>query len=360
MSRLEQFAVDGSSQPIDSVLRSLEEEALRGGTPVDSAEILMHLGEAYRRIGRFNRALRTYSKGFQLWAKLGRGNRMCWCLWGIGTTLRVSGRFRECPGWLRAAANVAASSAERRCYLWSHAEITETLRIIGLRRQSLPDHLALLEQFHQIHDSKGICWGTLGLGQIYRMERHYKEASTWFQKGLIEAEHSRDLVNAGYALRGLAEIAKESGDHGMAGHLAQLSLENFKRKGYPTGEAYAAKTLADIKAKAGLFDDALALATSALVQFKKIGKLRGIAYALRSYAEIQALVGSAREAWIASHQAAAMFNSIGVHNLSIFDPNLLAERAGIEPGFKAPDACIVPTSLCHEQTFSAETSKIAP
>src|SRR5436190_445481 len=132
---LEQFLVDEAQGTYDQirdhlVILHVDQDL---GKPSDAAELLGHLAEAQRRVGNGSEALRLFSRSLQLWRRLGVPNRMCWCLWGIGSTLRVGGRLAESLPWFRAALRLAESSGERRCQAWAYAELAEVDRIAGWR-----------------------------------------------------------------------------------------------------------------------------------------------------------------------------------------------------------------------------------
>jgi len=141
-----------------------------------------------------------------------------------------------------------------------------------------------------------------------------------YSAALLTAGEAHDLVNAGYALRGLAEIAKESGDTSMAWVLGHSALDHFRHKGYPTGEAYALKTLADVAARSGQVPEAISLAERSVLLFQEIGKPRGIAFALKTQADVVALFDAPEAARRLYDEARRRFLQLGIRNLAGFDP----------------------------------------
>src|SRR6185503_6953881 len=162
--------------------------------PHEFAEQLTHLAEAERRLGRYNEAIHLFSEALLVWKRLGNQDRICWCLWGIGATLRLLGRFKECLLWFKQAYNVAQSANNIRCQIWSFAEKAEVYRILGYRESSLSWHFTALEAFRRCKDKKGITWAYSGIGQIYRMEGVLSGSTTYFQRAAQYASASGDLV----------------------------------------------------------------------------------------------------------------------------------------------------------------------
>lgn len=322
VSSLEQFAVDSSASRYRETLGTLGSEVGGGaGPPLPHfAEALAHIAEGYRRIGDIPRALRLFGTSFSLWRRLGQRSRMCWCLWGLGSTLRVVGRYPESTYWLRQAFDIARSSGERRCALWSAAEIAEVDRIVGNRRRALAAHFDLMDEFCKLGDERGVAWAYSGIAQIYRMEGEFARAAQMFWRAEIQSVLMGDPVGVAWAHRGQSEVAKERHDLTTAEGMAARAIQGFESKGYPTGVAYAKKTLAEIQLARGDLISSHATIRSAIADFKQAGETRGYALALKTLGDVHRESEEFSEALLQYRTARSLIGEMRLRLSTSFDP----------------------------------------
>lgn len=140
MAYIEKFAIDVApvtyAVTVDELSRQVGTECLRRQS--DVAEILGHVAEGFRRVGQTSRAYELFLRSFHLWRRLGVPNRMCWCLWGIGSVLRGLGRLDESLSWFEHSLSLAASSGEA-VYLMNTGDIVKAESVLhGIEVSRLP------------------------------------------------------------------------------------------------------------------------------------------------------------------------------------------------------------------------------
>ena len=319
-SHLERFLIDQSDLTYRQVQRELEHQVTSLGDEEARAtgEILGHLAEAHRRLGNLAHAIDLFWKAYSCLQNVSAVNRMCWCLWGIGTSLRMASRFDGSRRLLKRALAMAKEVGERRCQAWSYAEIAEIDRICGYRRKALKDHSDLLQEFKSLGDIQGVGWAHSGIGQILRMESQFSEAQRAFLRAERISESGRDAVGVAWALRGQAEIAKEGRDLVAAEALGRKAADIFREKGYPTGQAYVLKTIADVELLSGDILSAMATARSSVEYSKRAGEVRALGYSLKALADIETSAGLYSEA--NSTYKASFSNLRNLNVAASFDP----------------------------------------
>lgn len=322
MGSLEKFAVDLPGVSYVSAKTDLERALdARAERPlVETGELLVHTAEAYRRLGQTEQATRTFQQALTVAQEVGAPKWAAWALWGIGSTLRATSRIGESRTWFARAAYVASSGSDRRCEVWSHAEISEVQRILGEHEDALAGHQEVLEEFERLGDSRGVSWAYAGIGQILRVQHELSAAASAFIMAQQAAEACDDIVSCAWALRGQAEVAKESGDLARAEASASAAVANFEAKGYLTGTAYAQKTQADIHLLGGHPLAAFATIQKAINNVRLSGDPRGLAYCLKSLGDVYGVLREYGEAVKQYRLSRELLRRCGVAEPATFSP----------------------------------------
>jgi len=328
MKKIIGFSVEDSSKNYSNILKYLERESLylSKENHIHIVENLGQQAEAFRRLGRLTNSQSLFRKTYFIAKKTGISWAECWSLWGLGAVLRLRGAHYKSKLMFKAALTCSKLSNNKRCALWSYAELSELDRIAGRLMRSLSIHKMLRLEFVNIGDVKGVCWATLGIAQIYRLTRKLNDASKEFSIAFEESSFIGDSVRAAWALRGQAEVAKENGDISLASKLIVIARTMFLETGYKLGAAYALKTQADIILKEGKHSEAIDVAFRCKDEFVDCGERRGIGFSLLTLGACLSYLGEPLNAIAILDQSRLLIASSGGFNSDIFNPAIEIQR----------------------------------
>lgn len=294
--------------------------------PKELVELLGAQAEGLRRLSRLDGSEDLFRRCLRISLQKDLLGAQGWSFWGLASVLRARGAKSASARLYKEALAAARLSGDRRCELWSIAELSELDRMAGRYKQAIEMHTYLRKEFRSIGDWKGVCWASLGIAQIYRLIRFLDRSTAEFIHTLETSEELGNAVGAGWAVRGLAEVARERRDYAVSLALAKDCRERFLAIDYRLGSAYALKTQVDTLIDMDDYASAEHLATQCNQEFKACGEARGIGFALLTLGRLHAKQGEPGRAAILLKRSAKLLQLSSGSEPAAFSPSAELRR----------------------------------
>ncbi|HEB30983.1 MAG TPA: adenylate/guanylate cyclase domain-containing protein [Spirochaetes bacterium] len=228
----------------ESARRILEEAiditAYYGDTWVISRSY-MYLGRTYWSMGKFESALEYYEKAMGLKKELNDEKGIGLALYYTGVVHRDTGNYELAMDQYRESEQIFKKLGDKRFETYPLYDMGVIYKNRGMLDQSAENFEKVKEIYQEIGYKSGISAAFINLGAIQMQRGNYKEASEYFSDSLNLAEDMGEKLAISYALFSIGVVHYQRGDpSGAFGYLkkALSVMQEIKAVGY-YGYAYS-------------------------------------------------------------------------------------------------------------------------
>jgi Tetratricopeptide repeat len=126
MRKVTGFAIEEPGINYPETVRLLQEHrAISHGKSIEIVETLGQQAEGLRRLSKLRDSQRLFIKALHIARKTGISWSECWSLWGLGAVLRARGAYDLSRRMFTSSLLAAKHARDKRCALWSFAELSE-------------------------------------------------------------------------------------------------------------------------------------------------------------------------------------------------------------------------------------------
>jgi tetratricopeptide (TPR) repeat protein len=201
----------------------------------DLPELDFYKGEAYRRIGDFNKAISSYKSGMK--KSFPCSVELFDNMLGLASCLRTLGKTKEALSLFSDINKIASFSNSKEIKFQSALEYALVLRADGQLKKSLKELFSIEKQYKSDKSALGfVCWAK---GGIFRLLGQFKKSLAEFEKSAHIAKKQHDNCALGYAYFGYAGVSRIAGDIEGSKKYYQLASKYFKNTPDIFGKAYA-------------------------------------------------------------------------------------------------------------------------
>ncbi|MEY7974881.1 tetratricopeptide repeat protein [Streptomyces pilosus] len=252
------------------------QEAVRAGRTAEAARTGLAVAEAHRRLGQVREAERAWKASYRTAREAGDLAGMAWALWSGGTLARQRGAFPLARRLLALA-----------------AELGEQAGDVVVRGYSL----AGLDEARKRGEARHTVWALEGIAQMRRNTGQYDSAYALFAEAAEISARADDRRGHAWALRGLADVVSvRDGDTERALSLLSQAEATCREMKLKSALAYNLKMRGNVFYRAGRYAEACDLYRDALAEFREMTEPRGETLARLGLAKALARLGGDRAA----------------------------------------------------------------
>jgi tetratricopeptide (TPR) repeat protein len=225
-------------------------------------------GEAYRQLGSFEQALKTYAKGLSIADVVEERMDILLAMSACYRTLGHAAMAYELAlETLEMAKELEFDDYEIRAM----QEMGMSLRAWGKLEEALELLDAVLAAYVQLKDYAGQSFIHWAKGGIFRLQGQFEEGIAQFKKSITLAKKIGDKINEAYGYCGLAGISRICGKIDDCVKNYQLADKIFKKSEDVFGKAYTNCGMANGLRQQGKYDEALRRYNTADKLYSSIG-----------------------------------------------------------------------------------------
>jgi tetratricopeptide (TPR) repeat protein/DNA-binding SARP family transcriptional activator len=233
--------------------------------------ILDHLGNTYRRLGRYEEALAHFRAALAAHEEVGDRVEEAITLTSIGAVLGLHGRYDDALGHLR-----RALALDRRVgNLANEANTLVNLGNVhtfgGDSDEGVAHYQRALRIFADIGDRAGEGTVVANLGNFHLRSGDYDEAVAHYQRALRIFADIGDRAGQGLALTNLGEVHERCGRYDLALEHLQQALEIFRAIGHRPNQSETLSLLASAYAALQRYEESVEHLERALGIAREIG-----------------------------------------------------------------------------------------
>jgi tetratricopeptide (TPR) repeat protein/DNA-binding SARP family transcriptional activator len=232
---------------------------------------LDHLGNTYRRLGRFEEALDHLRRALAAHRAAGDALEEAVTLTNLGLLLGLQGRYDEALDHLHRALLLDRQVGNR-------ANLANTLANLGNLHQFSGDYSAALDCYRQalqisadIGDRAGEGTALANLGNIQLRGGNYDQAADHYERALQIFADIGDRAGQGSALTNLGEVQERRGRYDLAVEQLQRALTIYQEIGHLPNQGETLSLLASCSAALQRYDESVEQLERALRIARGIG-----------------------------------------------------------------------------------------
>ncbi|WP_062295128.1 tetratricopeptide repeat protein [Nostoc piscinale] len=231
---------------------------------------LTSLGNAYRSLGEYQRAIEFHKQSLEISRKIGDRNGVGNSLIGLGNAYDSLGEYQRAIEFFQQSLEIFREIGARDGVGKSLNNLGNAYNSLGEYQRAIEFHQQSLEIKREIGDCNGIGSSLNNLGNAYNSLGEYQRAIKFYQQSLEISREIGDRNSVGNSLIGLGNAYCSLGEYQQAIEFFQQSLEISREIGDIRGEATVWFNLGLTLEKVNRESDALGAYRNARELFQKM------------------------------------------------------------------------------------------
>jgi tetratricopeptide (TPR) repeat protein len=287
--------------------------ARRAGDRGREADALRRLGDVYRELGHYDKAIGCLQQALPRFREQGMPLGEAWTLRGLGMAYRASGNLKEAIRCLNRAMPLFQEVGNQLGEANTLRSLGDLYRDQGRFQQAIRHFRRSVRVFQEIgvRGRLGAANALRSLGYAYLGVARYDDAVRCFDECLVICREQRNRSGEAWTLRGLGTTYLEQGRLDDAVMRFGDSLAIFQEQGNRLGEAVVSCDEGIAYWRQNRHERAVACLRRSLDRYRELGDQLWVARILRSLGQLYRLQGQAGEAEAAWREALAVFRDAG-------------------------------------------------
>jgi serine/threonine protein kinase/Tfp pilus assembly protein PilF len=269
---------------------------LQLGNEQGRAATLHMTGVAYKRLKKFDEAVRYYQESLNLRRKIGDKRGVSSSLSELAQVYQFTGKPDEALKSYRQALQISREIGDQKGLGDDLNNLGNLMEKLGRYDESLDYYKQALKIAIERGAKDEIALRLGNIGQVYSTLGQFEDAYTYFGRELQERRAIGDNRGIANSLVGIGDLLVSQGryDDALKHHLEALSL--WREVGDTEGVGLTSLSVADVLEAQGRYSAALKSAQEAEAALRQIGQNYWLAYTLVKIGHIYILLGSAEPA----------------------------------------------------------------
>ncbi|BAY68043.1 tetratricopeptide repeat protein [Anabaena sp. FACHB-709] len=271
---------------------------------------LIGLGNTYNSVGEYQRAIELFQQSLEISRDIGDRNGVGGSLMGLGNAYNSVGEYQRAIELFQQSLEISRDIGDRNGVGNSLIGLGNAYHSLGEYQRAIEFRQQSLEIFRDMGDRNGVSISLNNLGNTYYFLGEYQRAIEFHQQSLEISRDIGDCNGVGRSLNNLGNAYYSLGKYQQAIEFHQQSLEIKRDIGDRNGVGTSLNNLGTAYSSLGKYQRAIELFQQSLEIKRDIGDRNGVGTSLMNLSNAYYRCGKIREAFAVWHQAESIFQEL--------------------------------------------------